>query len=317
MVKSMHRNTLAVGCESPLARGISRNTARYAAFLIQATSFGGSNGMAYAMPVTLRVPRSLTPVRAAAPCESGSAVVHQAQLGISMEQKRTCKKCGFIFSGPQCTACKKVTLNKWREKNAENISEYNKKYRLEHLDVTKANQKKYRDENKEIRKAQFSKWAKNNTDALAKKNKEWKKANPDKVKITAKKWRLSNQGKERAWKEEYYKENSERLKNAATKWRLENPEKRKVYTNNRRKLVKENGGTLSSDISLKLLKIQKGLCACCRKPLGREYHLDHIMPLSLGGSNTDDNMQLLTAKCNMQKHAKHPIDFMQSRGFLL
>lgn len=80
MVKFTYRNTLAVGCESPLARGISRNPARYAAFSISAPSFGGSDGMASAMPVTLRVPRSLTPIRAAAPCESGTAVVHQAQL---------------------------------------------------------------------------------------------------------------------------------------------------------------------------------------------------------------------------------------------
>jgi len=28
-------------------------------------------------------------------------------------------------------------------------------------------------------------------------------------------------------------------------------------------------------------------------------------------------MQLLNAICNLQKHAKHPVDFMQERGFLL
>jgi hypothetical protein len=41
------------------------------------------------------------------------------------------------------------------------------------------------------------------------------------------------------------------------------------------------------------------------------------MPLALGGSNTDDNMQLLRAICNYHKYTKHPIDFMQSKGFLL
>lgn len=55
----------------------------------------------------------------------------------------------------------------------------------------------------------------------------------------------------------------------------------------------------------------------CGKPLGDAYHLDHVMPLALGGSNTDDNMQLLRDRCNLQKHAKHPVDFMQERGFLL
>jgi 5-methylcytosine-specific restriction endonuclease McrA len=53
------------------------------------------------------------------------------------------------------------------------------------------------------------------------------------------------------------------------------------------------------------------------QPLGDNYHLDHITPITLGGSNTDDNMQLLRQRCNNQKYNKHPIDFMQSRGFLL
>jgi len=53
------------------------------------------------------------------------------------------------------------------------------------------------------------------------------------------------------------------------------------------------------------------------QPLGDDFHMDHIMPIALGGSNTDDNMQLLRKECNLQKQAKHPIDFMQSRGLLL
>jgi hypothetical protein len=33
--------------------------------------------------------------------------------------------------------------------------------------------------------------------------------------------------------------------------------------------------------------------------------------------HTDFNVQLLCATCNLNKNAKDPIDFMQSRGFLL
>ena len=72
-----------IGCESPKARGAEPHPARFAAFLFLAP-FGGPNGRAQALPVTLRVPRSLTPVRAAAQCESWSAVVHLAQLEINM-----------------------------------------------------------------------------------------------------------------------------------------------------------------------------------------------------------------------------------------
>lgn len=74
-----------IGCESPEARGAKPHPARFAAFLFSAP-FGGPDGRARALPVTLRVPRSLTPIRAAAQCESWSAVVHMAQLETNMAQ---------------------------------------------------------------------------------------------------------------------------------------------------------------------------------------------------------------------------------------
>jgi hypothetical protein len=79
------RPSSLIGCGSPKARGAEPQPARYAAFLFQTTSFGGQNGEASASPVTLRVPRSSTPVLAAALRGSLSAVVHQAQLEINMK----------------------------------------------------------------------------------------------------------------------------------------------------------------------------------------------------------------------------------------
>jgi len=79
-----------------------------------------------------------------------------------------------------------------------------------------------------------------------------------------------------------------------------------------------NGGELSKNLVAKLFKLQGGQCACgCGGDLGEDYHLDHRMPLALGGSNTDGNMQLLRKRCNLRKGAKHPIKFMQENGFLL
>ena len=86
---------------------------------------------------------------------------------------------------------------------------------------------------------------------------------------------------------------------------------------NRRARMLEVGGKLSSGLSGRLFKLQRGKCACCKLPLGDDYHLDHIIPIDLGGANEDWNIQLLRAKCNCQKHNTHPIDFMQSKGFLL
>lgn len=103
----------------------------------------------------------------------------------------------------------------------------------------------------------------------------------------------------------------------ATAWNAAHPDERRGLTQNRRAKLKEIGGVLSKGLAKKLLTLQRGKCACCGLPLGDDYHMDHVMPLSLGGLNIDENVQLLRQRCNNQKSAKHPIDFMQSRGFLL
>lgn len=114
----------------------------------------------------------------------------------------------------------------------------------------------------------------------------------------------------------YKEENPEKYAASKAAWTKANPEavRLKAYT---RRVRKSSGGSLSKGLITKLHKLQRGLCPCCTLPLGDKYHLDHMMPLALGGSNTDENMQLLRATCNMQKGSKNPVDFMQSRGFLL
>ena len=91
----------------------------------------------------------------------------------------------------------------------------------------------------------------------------------------------------------------------------------RINCQNRRARKIAVGGKLSKGLTEKLYKLQRGKCACCGKLLGDNYHLDHRMPIALGGANEDWNIQLLRSTCNHEKHAKHPIDFMQERGYLL
>lgn len=134
-------------------------------------------------------------------------------------------------------------------------------------------------------------------------NAAWSKANPERKKAKNAKW---------------YADNPERMKELKANWQADNPEARRVSRQNRRARKRDGGGKLSNGLPDRLIKLQRGKCACgCKQPLGDDYHLDHIMPIALGGTNTDDNMQLLRATCNLQKSAKHPVDFMQQKGFLL
>lgn len=132
---------------------------------------------------------------------------------------------------------------------------------------------------------------------------EWYAQNKERKSVTQAKWQAENKEKREAKKAE---------------WRANNKDKWVMYNHNRRARRITAGGKLTAGLSDLLFKLQRGKCACgCGKPLGDDYHLDHIMPLALGGTNTDDNIQLLRKTCNLKKGTKHPIDFMQTRGFLL
>jgi 5-methylcytosine-specific restriction endonuclease McrA len=79
-----------------------------------------------------------------------------------------------------------------------------------------------------------------------------------------------------------------------------------------------SGGTHTAADLKEILEAQGHRCAYCRTDLSEvKKHVDHIMPLALGGSNGPENLQHLCQPCNQSKGAKHPDDFARQRGLIL
>lgn len=76
-------------------------------------------------------------------------------------------------------------------------------------------------------------------------------------------------------------------------------------------------GRITPSRIIDLFLLQRGKCPYCKKKLDNSFHIDHIMPISLGGENIDSNIQLLDLACNYAKRAKHPIVFANEIGLLL
>ena len=114
----------------------------------------------------------------------------------------------------------------------------------------------------------------------------------------------------------WHKTNSIKVRNRNSKWQSNNKEIVASISRNRRAMKKGSTGKHSKKDVYQLLNLQRYKCVCCGVKLSM-YHVDHIVPLSRGGSNDKMNIQILCGTCNLQKHAKDPIVFMQEKGFLL
>lgn len=103
----------------------------------------------------------------------------------------------------------------------------------------------------------------------------------------------------------------------ASKWHRNNPEAyRDAVRRSNHKRRSQTEGVLSQDIYDVLMLKQEGLCVYCKADLNESgRHLDHIIPLALGGSNTDENVQLLCPTCNTSKGSAHPVEYESRIGY--
>lgn len=181
----------------------------------------------------------------------------------------------------------------------------------------RANAKKWYAENNKRAKANQAAWFQNNKEKQKKYNKQWILDNSEKYKETREEYHKRDYVI--AYKKKWIDENRALARASADNWKRENPMKLRVYGQNNR--CKELGieGWLDSGIVEKLYELQQGKCTGCTDDLGQgeEFHIDHVIALSNGGLNTEDNIQLLCATCSRLKWAKDPLDFMQEQGFLL
>lgn len=216
-----------------------------------------------------------------------------------------CVKCGAsdrYEKNGDCKPCARARSLAAYAANPIKTKEVNKRSVQKRIEKVKADRRAYYIANAEkIRIAGAARYLKN-IDARKAKAAEYRALNVEKIK---------------AANRDYCAKNSDKKTAKAKAWGAANPELKKIHSHNTRAKRKGAKGSLSKGLLEKLFKLQRGLCACCKQPLGSDFHMDHIMPIALGGKNNDGNMQLLRQRCNNQKSAKHPVDFMQSRGFLL
>lgn len=60
-------------------------------------------------------------------------------------------------------------------------------------------------------------------------------------------------------------------------------------------------GDMPRGVVERLMVKQSGLCSYCKCGIEQTFHVDHIVPVSRGGTNGEDNLQLTCPSCNLRK----------------
>lgn len=145
----------------------------------------------------------------------------------------------------------------------------------------------------------------------------YRKTRPDackKAKLTYKAKhpeRVLQQARETYWR------TKEAFSERHRRWLQKNPERSRGYEAKRRALKAGGNGQYTPEDVARLLELQNGRCIYCSRTIRRKFHVDHIVALSKGGSNSASNIQLLCPPCNHRKFTRSHLDFARSRGLLL
>jgi 5-methylcytosine-specific restriction endonuclease McrA len=156
------------------------------------------------------------------------------------------------------------------------------------------------------------KWAAENLEIKLEFARDWRKRNP----IYGKQWLKDHPDAKRRAARKWYLANAERAVRVAMAWGKRNPEKRRAAVRNYEARREGAAGSHTAEQILDLLDFQGWKCAGhhCNASLINKRHIDHIMPLILGGSNYIWNLQALCPTCNCSKNGKHPIAWAAENG---
>lgn len=192
----------------------------------------------------------------------------------------------------------------WKEANKERVQEYKKQYRKENADKiaeynenNKDRQAEWRESHREMAAAYAKQYRKDNNKIISQKKREKYLANSEEVKAKRREW---------------YYANIDQARESIRRHRIANPKMYAVYAHNKRIRKKQGEGKLSNGIIDILMQEQGCKCPYCLVDLRISgHHIDHYVPLAMGGPNQDGNVQLTCPTCNAKKGAKNPLDFLE------
>lgn len=161
------------------------------------------------------------------------------------------------------------------------------------------------------KKAYMLKYRLENADKIRAKQIEYRKAHADKISSDQKNYRESHSSTLKIKKHQWYLKNANRIrpekKIQKAVWCLKNPEKRKWGGQAYRARLIASGDITTADIQRvyenNIKRFGTLTCYLCKKSIkfGQDS-IDHKLPITRGGNNSQENLDIAHRACNSRKN---------------
>lgn len=172
--------------------------------------------------------------------------------------------------------------------------------------------------NKAHNNARTKKWTEENREYVLQQHREYAASHREVARLRAAKWYEDNHEYALERDRQTRLANPEKFRAKAKEYAIRNP---LILNANKRahKARKRAGGTHTRIELMELYELQDGRCGYCGMPIfwhiKGSVHIDHMQPVSRGGSNIVDNLCLSCHDCNKGKYNKTVIEWQLARGW--
>ena len=211
---------------------------------------------------------------------------------------KTCVNCENprAKTGSYCNACVAERSRAYYKKNREKILARVAQHYLDNKEVIAIRHKKKYELNKDKILARQARYRET-----------------DRYKELSEKWKTENRESILAKKKEYRQNNKDKIKKYQDEWKKKNAEHVEAY--DRRRRARKRNARVDVYKTQDVLDLYGTDCYLCNAAIdfsaprrvglqGWEngLHIDHVIPISKGGSDSLDNVRPAHALCNLSKH---------------
>lgn len=241
---------------------------------------------------------------------------------------KTCTKCGE--SKPATTEyfhanksgkyglrayCKECAAA-YRVENKERVAEYMRLWHQANRERRNEASRQRRAANPEKARQRFRVYYAANKEKVLAKNRAYYAANKEHHDAITRAWYEANKEQHKERSRRYRLVHRDHLRERAAAWRAAHPEIVRNYTLRYRARKQAAEGTHTAADIRAQYEQQNGRCYYCGCKVDDSYHVDHVVPLSRGGTNWPDNLVIACRHCNVSKHNKLPHEWPEGGRLL-